>query len=156
MDYVALKTEIALPAYAAMTVEQIVAALNASTIQVQRPVDPADVCEVLMEVGAWEAIELHSRRPPVGVIGDMTGENATVGALLALVRAVDQQRMLRFDRDAVRTRWGTRLQAIQSAGFITTAQRLRLVNLAQTTISRAQQLGLPAITGEDVKTARQV
>lgn len=156
MDYRALKTEIALPAYAAMTDAEIVVALNAATIPVDANVEPADICEVLMEVGAWEKIELHSRRAPVGTLGDMTGDNAVVGALLALVRAVDMGRTLRFTRDAVRTTWGARLSTIRDAGFITAPQRTRIVGLARETISRARQLGLPEVTGEDVKTARLV
>lgn len=156
MDYAVLKAEIALPAYVGKTDAEIVAALNASTIAVDADVDPADIWEVLTEVGAWGKIELHSRRAPLGTLGDMTGDNITVGALIELVRAVDQQRMLRWTRPAVQQQWAARFDALRVAGFLTAPQRLRILNLGRGTTSRARQLGLPDVTGEDIKTARLV
>lgn len=154
--YLTLKTEIALPAYVGKTDAEIVTTLNASTIPVDVDPDPVDIWEVLTEVGAWGKIELHSRRAPLGTLGDMAGDNATVGALIELVRAVDQQRLLRWTRPAVQQQWASRLDALRVAGFVTAPQRLRILNLGRGTISRATQLGLPVVTAEDIKTARLV
>lgn len=78
MDYAALKTEIALPAYDGLSDADIAAALNEQTVAGVRDVPTADARGLLLGTGEWGALVLLARSttaPQEAVAAAITAED---------------------------------------------------------------------------------
>lgn len=142
MNYQLLFGEINDPAYAGMTDAEIVDALNA-TAQARRSVPVAALYATALATGAYTAIDLaaHTSQHP-----ELAAAARTVLSLLGgMLPAVD------LDSPAAQQMFGTLAQA----GVINQQQAAAIQALADyTTPSRAAELGLGAVTVEDVEAAR--
>lgn len=151
-----LKAEIALPAYAAMTDTQIAAALNAANVTAWVDIEPIEIYATLLNSGEWGRIEMTSRFAATGTFSTPTPQDNNVARLITFVRMVQFPRTLPTSRSAVRTTIGGMLDALVTGGFISSATRTAIAGLAQRTISRATELGLPVISADDVVSCRAV
>lgn len=160
MDYKILKSEIALPAYVGMSDAQIVTALNNSVIAAFRDVDPLDWYDTLINSGEWGRIEhwaqFYLRTNPTGTVLAPSAQDVSIGKMVTFFRAVTGQRPIRASVEATRTTYSGILNNLVTANFIIAGTRTALIAFAQTTISRAQQFGLPAVDGQAIITARLV
>lgn len=142
MDYAALKSEIALPAYAGMTDDQIAATLNAKTVAgPDRQVPIIVLTKYLREAGAWLPIRAA----------------AVAGTSQGAIAAVDYNSDLRaatIDMDAPIV--AAMLADLVGHGLLTQAQSDAMVALKATTIPYLSTLGWSVnVTAADVAAARE-
>lgn len=144
MDYRLLLDEIAQPAYAGMSDGEIVAALNALTAPTRRRVPIADLQARAMETGVYTALRV--------VVGNAQAP-AELRAMAQTVLDLSNARFADVDLDNASAR--QMFDALQAAGVISQQQAAEIDALATVPgRSRAQELGLPAVTVEDVEAAR--
>ena len=144
MDYQTLANEIALPTYAGMSDDEIVAALNALTAPTRRRVPIADLQARAMETGVYTALRV--------VVGNAQAP-AELRAIAQTVLDLANARFADIDLDnsASRQMFG----ALQAAGVLTQVQATEIDALADVPgRSRAQEIGLGVVSEADVAAAR--
>ena len=137
MDYSALKTELALPAYAEMTDSEAAESINAPVIASHKKVDYSDVASYLMLVEKYLTISESTSASGKSFMLAMTTFNS-------------------FDlrKPGVETAVVNLLDALIVDGLITASDKAAILALADDTISRAQELGLGDVTVGDIIKAR--
>lgn len=144
MNYQLLYSEISQPQYVGMTDSEIVAALNAPGVSTRRRVPISELQARAMESGVYTALRV--------VVGNAQAP-AELRAVAQTVLDLANARFADVDMDNA-----SALQmfgALQQAGVITAQQAAQIDALATVPgVSRAQELGLPAVTVEDVEAAR--
>lgn len=153
MNYVVLKAEIALPAYAGMTDQQIADALNAATIAARQDVAGEEIRDVLRGAAVYGRYVVASRLQPTGTLVAPSDQDLAVGRIIELLAAADYG--IRLSRAGVRTRFLALLDAMVTDGTMTAGLRTALQAPMTISISRATQLGLPPVDDQAVITARR-
>lgn len=147
MDYQALNTEIGLPAYVGMSDEQIVTALNASTIAVTNDIQINDLEGLLLLQKLLPELEDYA----------LTGADAAgISAAKALTGLVSSTRLtiVQTSVPQVMTVFTGFVGDLLDAGQLTQDQHDEVLGLAVGTISRAQQLLGHSVTVGNIQTAR--
>lgn len=144
MNYQALAAEIALPAYVGMSNDEIAAALNAVSAATRQRVAVATLQARAYEIGASMALRMAIVAPETP---------AQLRVLCEEVLSLVNSRLDSIDLDnpsAVQM-----FGALVQAGVLTQQQAAQIDGLATVPgRGRAQELGLPAVTVEDVEAAR--
>lgn len=135
--------------YAGMTNAQVAASLDTVNIRVIDSIPIAQVESYLLGDGTLIRLE------------DYITANPTPGSLntavAALLRVISSQRLTAFEigTEAALSGFQQQLGALVAATLLTSQQASDLLNMAITTVSRAQQIGWPqGISVSDVKAAR--
>lgn len=158
VDYRALKTELAKPAYAGLTDAEAAVALNEPTIRAFVDVQWSALREILMGNGDWGTLVYTERRSAGAFLG---GGAYSVATQVMAIEFADSCRfggMLHTSDEAVRTRMGTRLNTLAGAtvGAISAASRQQIIDLASRDGSIAASIGWPPVTDQDVARARSI
>lgn len=143
MDYQTLKTEISLPAYSGMTDQEIADSLNAATISTFKKVEYSDVASYLRVVGKWLAIHESALESARSFKLDMQTFNSF---------DLSKPRILTFP--TVQETVNTALDALITDSLIDATDKAVILSMADDTISRARELGLPVIKTGHIETAR--
>lgn len=149
MDYLALKAEIGLSAYEGMTNDQIVAALNASTIPTA----------VDIQISALEGfLLLQGLIPVLETYIDAGTDAGALASAKTLARLVSSARLdiIQTAVAAVMSVFASLVAALANAEppVISQAQHDEVLSLAAGTISRAQQLIGMTVNVGHIQTAR--
>ncbi len=144
MNYSTLAAEISLPQYAGMTDTEIAAALNAPGVSTRQRVPIAELQARAMESGVYTALRV------------VVGNAQAPAELRAVAQTVLDLANARFaDVDMDNASAVQMFGALVQAGVLTQQQAAQIDGLATVPgRSRAQELGLPAVTVEDVEAAR--
>ncbi len=141
MDYSVLKTEIDLPAYSGMTDQQIMNALNDKTIAAYIDVDPLDIEAYLMLYDLWIPIK--------------------EGTSLASKKTVEAFRLfkpLSFSDPVKRVKIIQILDGLVTdvtTPDFTSTHKDFILAMADSFISRADELGLPDVDLTDIQNAKE-
>lgn len=137
MDYAALKSELAKPAYAGLSDAEAASAVNAATVSVVKPVRSEDVRDYLMVIGKWPRIAAIAR-------GLIAGSDAEKLASVALVEALALKESFNLSVPAYAAAVDAQLDACASAGLITGPDKAAIVGL------KDNDVPLPDLLGEIV------
>ncbi|XAI96039.1 hypothetical protein [Microcystis phage Mwe-JY26] len=128
---------------------------NSANGTITRDVPCLDIYSTLLVSGEWGRIELYSRLLPTGTLASPSGQDADVARLVTFVRAVQTLQSLPTSRSSVASTFGSILNALEAAGFISPTTRTTLVGLATRDRSWAEANGFPnGVTARDVSLAR--
>lgn len=122
MDYAALHAELAKPAYAGLSDDEIAAAVNAATVTVMRPVQSADARRYLMLVGKWPAVAALAR-------GLIAGSDAEKLAAVALVEGLAMIDSFDVSVPEYAAAVEAQLAACVAAGLIDDADKAAIIGL---------------------------
>jgi hypothetical protein len=139
MNYAVLKTELADPVYTGLSDADAAAALNAQTVATFQKVEYSDVASYLMLVEKYLPIS----------------ESATASGK-AFMLAMSTFQTFDLRKPGVETAVVNLLDALIVDGLITASDKAAILALADDTISRAQELGLPVVRPGHVETARAI
>jgi len=139
MNYAVLKTELADPVYTGMSDADAAAALNAQNVATFQKVEYSDVASYLMLVEKYLPIS----------------ESATASAK-SFMLAMNTFETFDLRKPGVETAVVNLLDALIVDGLITASDKAAILALADDTISRAQELGLPVVRPGHVETARAI
>ena len=155
-DYLALKAEIAKPAYAAMTDAQIVAALLTNTVNSFVDVQWSDLKMILMSNGAWGTVVYTERRASGAFLGGGAFATATQVMAIEFADCCRFGGVLKTSVAAVRTRMSTRLNTLAGAtvGAISAASQTEMIALATKTQTVGASIGWPIVYEADLIAAR--
>jgi len=149
-NYAALKTEITTDplgrGYATMTNVEVAASLNA--VDRPGPVPAKDVVKALQIAGKWAEIE----RVANGL--GTAAPDATIKAALTITSAVRTFEDFDLSDATVAATVNAALDALVAVTLISSADKAIVLALQNNRQSRAQELGLWAVTAADVKSAR--
>jgi len=148
MTYAALKAEIALPAYEGLSDAEIVAALNAETIDAWRDLSTGEVAGFALLNLAWTGIKALAANAEAP-----SEARAVADAALTLLTNPAIQTVQLSD-ETKRTTFIAMLDALVSAGAITSDHKAGLLAMAQSKTSRAALLGMAGLTVGDLESAR--
>ena len=137
MDYAKLKTELALPAYAAMTDAEAADALNAKTITKLRKVDYSDVLGYLTYA-----------QKIVGIV------QATTPAAVEIKYLATELNSFDLNSPATAASVNRLLDALITDGLISVPDKQNIIGMANYKISRAEGLGYPELNIGDIQNGR--
>ena len=154
-----LAERLAQPDMQGLTEAEAAAALNTpapANGSAFQDVDPRDWLETLVNTGEWGRIELAaSVAPSATVLSAPTAQDTNVGRLRTFVRACTSPLMVRASRASVRTVFGSIIDALATANFISAGTATTLKGFAQRNASWAEANGFPnGVTARDVGLAR--
>lgn len=129
MDYVALKNELALPAYAGMTDLEAAVAINAKSRPL--PVPSIDVKRYLHVVGKWAGVKQAA----------LHGTGASQLAAISLVDALADIGTFDLQNATYLAAITARLDELVTAGLITSENKTAVLELGNNRRSRAEELG---------------
>ena len=155
-DYLALKAEIAKPAYSAMTNAEVVTALTTNTVNTFIDVQWSDLKLILMSNGDWGTLVYTERRASGVFLG---GGAFALGTQVMAIEFADSCRfggVLKTSVAAVRTRMSTRLSTLAGAtvGAISAASQSEMIALATKTQTIGASIGWPIVYEADLIAAR--
>ena len=155
-DYLALKAEIAKPAYAAMTDAEIVTTLTTTTVNSFVDVQWADLKMILMSNGDWGTLVYTERRASGAFLGGGAYSSATQVMAIEFADCCRFGGALKTSVAAVRTRMSTRLNTLAGAtvGAISAASQTEMIALATKTQTVGQSIGWPIVYEADLIAAR--
>lgn len=145
MNYQTLKAELANDEYINLSYQEAAAALN--TLTRPGPIPSADVRRYLHVVGRWPFIKAAS----IGVENPSPEKQI---AAIAIVDALDHLEFFDLSNEAYRVAVTTNLDAAIQAGLLEEANKVAILGMDANRRSRADELGLPTVTDDDVARAR--
>lgn len=126
-----LKTELALPAYSALTDEECLTALQAENIQTKQNIESKDIQKYLA---------LQGKLLPL--------EASTADSAKEAVRMLDLFESFTFSEGAVETKLTAVLDALVADTLIDANDKAYILGLGEKLISRAEELGISVKTWE--------
>jgi hypothetical protein len=148
--YTMLKAEIAKPEYDGLDDEQIAAALNTANVPIWVDVPVGTIIGYFALTGILYALETFDAAPPPSAPVEL---RASVRALLRLTLS-PHVTTFQTSNPTTRAALQASLAAQVSAGLMTAEQQTATLAFAQSTTSRAAQLGLGTVGPGDVAVAR--
>lgn len=141
MDYSILKAEIDLPGYAGLADQQIKDALNEKTISVKQPVASLDIQKYLMLNDLWLTIKM----------GSSVSSIAATEALY-LFQSFD------LSDPSVLTKFSLIMDGLVAdvtTPDFTQTHKASILAMGDKLISRAEELGIPAVSLTDIQNAKE-
>jgi hypothetical protein len=154
MNYDDLKTELAKPAYEALTDQEAADALNAETIVVRQLVPLWQIEKHAIENGYRLAIEAAAAKWVAEPSADQQAANQVYGAAKIALSYLANSRFENLDFDLDSTK--AMLAALVAGGIVTQANADALDAMANGTTSRREQLKLPPVGSHHVAYARSL
>lgn len=129
-----ISEELSKPEYAGLTDDQVVAAINAATATIDRPIEAVAVKRYLMVVGKWPRIAALAK-------GLVTGSESETLTAVALLEALDNMPSFDFTVPAYKAACQANLAACVSAGLMDQAHRDAIEAMSRPTVPLSQILG---------------
>jgi hypothetical protein len=149
MDLAALKAELAGAAYQGLSDAAAAASLNAQVVDGSRDFAIADLVAVMARLDKLAPLGALAREAATQV----PAHDAAVAAAASLLELARQPQLTSFP-GAQRGRFVGWVDALRVHGALTALERLVFLGLVDGKVSRAEQLGLGAVSHLDVAAAR--
>ncbi|MFC0384319.1 hypothetical protein [Muricoccus vinaceus] len=149
MDYDLLRAELASPAYDGLSDQAVADALNARTIPVAVDVPTSDARGLLLGTGEWGALCILAERQTSDPT-EMMIRAAAITARDSMLHTTTLETSRPLYLGAVTQMLG----ALVMAQAISADSHAALLAMTQSSRSRAEELGLPVVTDQDVLTVR--
>lgn len=149
VDYAALKTEIALPAYAAKTDAQIADMINTNTVSSPADLSGAALRDLMFRRGKWTNIQVRAHVIPTGIAAD-----AAIGVARNLVDLANGGGTINTSDPNALAQLQSDLTVLVSSLDIAIADRAAAMNLATQGQPQWRLFANRPLDFNDVKTAR--